>query len=90
MVKDVAFVVDKNVTSKQIEDVIKKSGGKLLNNVTIFDIYTGANLGEDKKSIAYSLEFLDQTKTLTDEEVMASVNNIIDAVCAKLDAKLRD
>ena len=55
MVKDVAFVVDNNVTSREIEDVIKKAGGKLLNNITVFDLYTGSNLGENKKSIAYSL-----------------------------------
>lgn len=90
MVKDVAFVVDNNVTSREIEDVIKKAGGKLLNNITVFDLYTGSNLGENKKSIAYSLEFLDQTKTLTEEEVMEVFNKIIEAVCSKLNAKLRD
>ena len=90
MVKDVAFVVDNNVTSREIEDVIKKAGGKLLNNIILFDLYTGNNLGENKKSIAYSLEFLDQTKTLTEEEVMEVVNKIIEAVTTKLNAKLRD
>ncbi len=90
MVKDVAFVVDNNVSSREIEDVIKKAGGKLLNNIILFDLYTGNNLGENKKSIAYSLEFLDQTKTLTEEEVMEVVNKIIEAVTTKLNAKLRD
>jgi len=90
MVKDVAFVVDKNVTSKEIEDVIKKSGGRLLNNIIVFDLYTGSNILENEKSIAYSLEFVDPNKTLTEEEVMPLFNQIIDDVCKKLNAKVRN
>lgn len=90
MVKDVAFVVDKGVTSAMIEEVIKKSGGRLLNGITLFDLYTGTNIGENEKSLAYSLEFLDQNKTLTEEEVMPLFNKIIEDVCSKLNAKIRD
>ena len=90
MVKDVAFVVDKSVTSAMIEEVIKKSGGRLLNGITLFDLYTGTNIGENEKSLAYSLEFLDQNKTLTEEEVMPLFNKIIEDVCSKLNAKIRD
>ena len=90
MVKDVAFVVSKDVTSSMIEEVIKKAGGRLLTNITVFDLYTGSNIGENEKSIAYSLEFLDQNKTLTEEEVMPIFNKIIEEVCSKLNAKIRD
>lgn len=86
--KDVAFIVDNNITNKEIEDVIKHAGGRLLDNVDIFDIYR--NIEEGKKSMAYSLTFKDETRTLSDEEVMQVFNNIIKEVSEKLNAKVRD
>ena len=87
--KDVAFVVDKNTESKEIEMVIKKSGGSLLTNIEVFDVYTGENVGENEKSIAYSLTFNDAKKTLTEEEVTEIFNKIISTVESKCKAKLR-
>lgn len=87
MVKDVAFVVDNDTTNSEIEAVIKKSGGRLLSNIDIFDIYN--NIEDGKKSMAYKLTFMDQTKTLTDDEVMEVFNKIIEDVTSKLNAKLR-
>lgn len=87
MVKDVAFVVDNELTNSEIEAVIKKSGGRLLSNIDIFDIYN--NIEEGKKSMAYKLTFVDPTRTLTDEEVMEVFNKIIEDVTSKLNAKLR-
>ncbi len=89
MEKDVAFVVKKNITNKQIIDVIKKSGGKLLTNIEVFDVYTGDKISNDEVSIAYNLKFEDNTKTLTEEEVMNSFNKIISDVENKLGAKVR-
>ena len=88
--KDVAFVVKKEITSEEIKKEIKKSCGKLLNNIKIFDIYEGDKLNSDEKSIAFTLEFLDLTKTLTEEEVMSIFNNMIDDVSKKLNCKVRD
>ena len=90
IVKDVAFIVNKNIYSEEIEKVIKKSGGKLLTNIEVFDVYVGENVSTNEKSIAYKLTFLDQTKTLTDEEVMDLFNKIIKDVETKCNAKLRD
>lgn len=90
MEKDVAFVVKKNITNKQIIDVIKKSGGKLLTNIEVFDVYTGDKINSDEVSIAYNLQFEDATKTLTEEEVMDSFNKIINDVEKKLDARVRN
>ena len=86
--KDVAFVVDNNITNEEIVNLIKKSGGRLLTNVDIFDIYRDIEPG--KKSMAYNLIFSDQTRTLSDEEVMKVFNKIIDYVCDNLHARLRD
>ena len=84
--KDVAFVVDNDVTNKEIVNIIKKAGGKLLDSVSVFDIYDM----DDKKSMAYKLIFKDDTRTLSDEEVMVVFNKIIEAVTTNIKAVLRD
>jgi phenylalanyl-tRNA synthetase beta chain len=88
--KDVAFIVDKNVLSSDIETIIKKVGGRLLESIDVFDVYIGENIEADKKSIAYSLVFKNNDKTLTDEEVTELFNKIIKEVETKLNAKLRN
>jgi len=90
IVKDLAFVMDKDVTSYEIETLIKKSGGRLLTDVQVFDVYTGEKLNENEKSIAYSLTFNDPTRTLTEEEVMSVFNKIIEDIEKSGKAKLRD
>lgn len=87
VIKDVAFIVDNAVTSLELEVFIKKSAGKLLENIQIFDIYP--NIEEGKKSLAYKLTFSDSSRTLSDDEVMSVFNKIIDEVTSKLNAKLR-
>ena len=49
-------------------DIIKKSGGKLITNIEVFDVYEGDKISSDEKSIAYKLKFEDTSKTLTEEE----------------------
>ena len=88
--KDVSFIVDKDILASDIISIIKKSGGKLLNNIKIFDIYTGDKIDNDKKSIALNLEFLDVNRTLTDDEVMTVFNKILDEVTKKLNCQVRD
>ncbi|MDD4718512.1 MAG: phenylalanine--tRNA ligase subunit beta [Bacilli bacterium] len=88
--RDVAFIVDKQLNSSDIINIIKKAGGRLLTNIDVFDVYEGSNVESNKKSIAYSLEFSDHSKTLTDEEVMVIFKKIISDVESKLGAKLRD
>ena len=87
--KDIAFVVDKALTSKDIEKVIKNAGGSLLTEIEVFDVYTGITIGIDKKSIAYSLTFSDNKKTLTDEEVNNLIQKVMDNVCKKFGAEVR-
>ena len=88
--KDMAFVVKKEVSAGEIMDVIKRSGGRLLDSIDVFDVYTGENVGNDEKSIAFNLVFKDANKTLSDEEVMQAFNNIVSNVTTKLNATLRD
>jgi len=90
IVKDMAFIVDKNITADELINTIKKSGGKLLSDIKIFDVYEGKNISDNKISIAFSLKFEDYTKTLTDEEVNIVFNKIIGEVKNKHNAILRD
>ena len=88
--KDMAFIVNKDIQSKTIEDVIKKSGGRLLTDIDVFDVYMGENVGQNEKSIAYKLTFADSSKTLSDEEVTEVFEKIIIDVENKVGAKLRN
>ena len=87
--KDIAVIVDKDRTSMEVATAIKKAAGALLTNVELFDVYTGTNIDENKKSLAYSLTFEDSKKTLTDEEINKEMEKIIEALDKKLNAELR-
>ena len=87
--KDMAFIVKKDVSSNDIQSIIKKIGGRLLTDIDVFDVYVGENVGEDEKSIAYTLTFSDPTRTLSDEEVTQLFRQIIEKV-EQTGAKLRD
>lgn len=88
--KDVAFIMKDDIPSSDVVDVIKKAGGRNLSSVTEFDVYKGDKLLNSEKSIAYALTFSSKDRTLNEEEVMDSFNNII-AKCEKeLGVKLRD
>lgn len=88
--KDMAFIVKQDVSASTLLTQIKKSGGKLLTDIDIFDVYTGENVAKDEKSIAFSLTFEDPTKTLSDEEVTQVFEKIINDVETKTGAKLRN
>jgi phenylalanyl-tRNA synthetase beta chain len=60
--EDIAVVVDKSVPAAEVEEIIRNSGGYLLKDVTLFDLYEGSQLGAGKKSLAYHLTFQAQTK----------------------------
>ena len=76
--KDISIVVDKNITSNEIAVAIKKSAGSLLQNTEVFDVYTGKGIEEGKKSLAYSLTFGTNDRTLTDEEINKVLEKIIE------------
>ena len=87
--KDLAVVVDRDVTSEEIATLIKKAGGSSLSKIEVFDVYNGKGIEENKKSIAYSLTFEKMDRTLTDEEINASLDKIIEMLSKKLNAELR-
>lgn len=87
--KDLAIVIDKNISADEIAKAIKKAAGSLLTNIEIFDVYEGANIPEGKRSIAYSLSFGTNDRTLTDEEINNIMSKVIDNLQNKMGAELR-
>ena len=86
--KDIAILIDKDISSDEISKVIKKAGGNMLTSFEVFDVYEKAILG-NKRSIAYSLTFGSNSKTLTDEEVNPVLDKIIEALLKSFKAELR-
>lgn len=87
--RDLAIVVNKNVTCQQICDVIKMTSKKYLTNLEVFDLYEGENVGKDEKSLAISLTFEDKEKTLETGDVDKIVHSILNRLDALLNAHLR-
>ena len=87
--KDLAVVVDKEKEAQLIAMQIKKSAGSILNEVKVFDVYTGKGIDSGKKSIAFSINFGKMNATLTDEEINTAMEKIIKDLENKLGAQLR-
>lgn len=88
--KDVAFLIDRSINASEIEKMIKKSSSRLLKDISVFDVYLGDNIASDKKSIAFKLTYLDDAKTLTDEEVMNDFHQMIEKVTKEFNCEIRD
>ena len=80
--KDLALVVDKNKTSLEVAQEIKRAGGNILQKVDVFDVYD-KGLEPHKVSIAYNLTFESSKETLTDEQVNEAMERIIAALDKK-------
>ncbi len=78
--RDISLVVDKEVLIGTMENAIIKKGGKLLESCELFDIYEGEQVGEGKKSVAFSLVFRAKDRTLSDTEI----GEIMDKILAEL------
>ena len=87
--RDIALLIDAEVTHAQIVSVIKSSRVKTLKQVELFDIYQGKNLPAGKKSMAYSLTFQPAENTMTDDEITAAVNKITKNLVEKLNVEIR-
>ena len=87
--RDIAVVVEDRMINSDIMNVIRKSGGKHLRNLQLFDVYTGENVAADTKSMAYSLVFRADDRTLTDEEIAKTMSKILEALQDSFGAQLR-
>lgn len=87
--RDLAFLADDTVLASQIENAIKKKSGNIFESVTLFDVYKGNQIPENKKSMAYSVVFRDENKTLTDEDINPIIESILKELSEKYNVNLR-
>ena len=89
MTRDIALTVDESLEVREIEKVILANGKNLVEKVELFDVYTGNQVEDGKKSVAYSIVYRSLDKTLTDEEVVKVHGKILEELENKLEAILR-
>lgn len=87
--RDLAFVVDCAVPASTLTNLIREQAGELLESLTLFDVYTGERIASDKKSMAFSLVFRNQERTLQDEEVQHATARVVQALAEQTGAELR-
>jgi len=87
--RDLALLVDKDVTFAEIEKIAYQTDKKLLKEVNLFDVYEGKNLPEGKKSYAVSFTLQDEEKTLNDKQIESIMSRIQKSLEEKTGAKLR-
>lgn len=87
--RDLAIIVDKDVDSGSIEKIFRDNSSNILKDVELFDIYTGNQIENSKKSMAYKLTFQSQDKTLVDEDINCVIDRMLSDLKEKLGAYLR-
>ncbi len=87
--RDFAFLVDKDVSSQELINVISNINKSLISNIKIFDVYVGDNIPENQKSIAISVTIQSPEKTLNDSDLEKINKSIIETVENKTGAKIR-
>ncbi|RAV99878.1 phenylalanine--tRNA ligase subunit beta [Pseudochryseolinea flava] len=87
--RDLSLVLSKQVTFDEIRKLILETEKRLIKNILAFDVYEGQNLPEGKKAYALAFTLLDETKTLTDEEIDTTMTKLMAAFEQKLGAVIR-
>ena len=78
--RDISMVVPKEVQAAAIEKVIRQRGGKILESVSLFDIYEGSQIQEGFKSMAYNIVFRSKEKTLEEQEISSAMKKILNGL----------
>jgi len=89
VLEDIALVVPEDMPASQVEAVIRKAGGKLLRDITLFDVYRGDSIDQGHKSLAYALTYQAEDRTLSDKEIKKIRKSITTLTKKELGAKLR-
>ena len=88
--RDISILVDRQVTSQQVADLILKTGSPLIQKVELYDHFEGKKIQADKKSLTFALSFQSAERTLSDEEVTPLFESIIQTLESELGASLRE
>ena len=89
IMRDIAVVVDDDVSVGDLEKTIWENGEELIEKVELFDVYSGGQILKGKKSVAFSITYRSYDRTLKDEEVSKIQQNIIKDLENNLNARLR-
>lgn len=87
--RDLALLVNKDITFSEIEDIVFKTGGNLVQSCSLFDVYEGKGIEDGKKSYAISCILQNKENTLTDKIIDKTMNKIQNTLERNLDAQLR-
>ena len=87
--RDIAVVVDENISAERVAAEIRTAGGELLRGLRLFDLYRGPSIPPGTKSLAYALSYQADDRTLTDKEVDKAHKNIEDRLKHVLNAQIR-
>jgi phenylalanyl-tRNA synthetase beta chain len=87
--QDVSLVVDADVAAQTVQDAIRDGAGELLEDVRLFDIYTGPQVGEGRKSLTFALRFRAADRTLTEDEASAARDAAVRTAAERVGAVLR-
>jgi phenylalanyl-tRNA synthetase beta chain len=88
--RDIAMLIKDEIMVKEIEAVIRQRGGKLIEEVRLFDVYRGDQVPAGMKSVAYTITFRSPDRTLVDEDVNKAMEKILNGLKTSLDATLRE
>ena len=88
--RDLAIVVAEHVQAKDLTALIRSTGGELIDDVNIFDLYRGHQVPSGMKSLAFSIKYLASDRTLTDEDVNRLHQRIVEALVVRFHARLRE
>ncbi len=87
--KDLALLIDENITFEQIKQLAFKTDKKLIKEVSIFDVYKGKGIEDGKKSYAINFVLLDENKNLTDKQIKKTMNKLMSNFKRQLNAEIR-
>jgi phenylalanyl-tRNA synthetase beta chain len=88
--RDLAIIVAEQVRAQDLIALIRSTGGDIVSDVTVFDVYRGSQVSQGMKSLAFSIEYLAPDRTLTDEEVNKLHDKITEALAVKFHARVRE
>jgi phenylalanyl-tRNA synthetase beta chain len=88
--RDLALVVDSDLPWAKVRDCVRRAAPAIVQDIRLFDVYTGDRIEAGRKSLALGLILQDSSDTLTDQKVDAAVSGILEALATELNARLRD
>jgi phenylalanyl-tRNA synthetase beta chain len=87
--RDLAVIVDQRLAVSTLQAKVKEMAGELLTHLKVFDVYVGKGIDSERKSVALGLTFQHLSRTLTDDEITSSINNVVEALKVEFNAELR-